>query len=201
MKATAPLPLKTRIESRFLKAMLGLPPTVLRRLAGKPVTVDGATLDDEPQLMLRLDRISGTPEIASLPIPQGRKIFNRRSRIVCGDSAGGNLAALTALHAAGTGLPPAFQLLIYPGTDFTRTLPSHAKYGEGLILTQQFINLAAETYLNGADEKDRRKWLPPASRSPASTFCVTKERPTPANCRRPASTSRSSSFRTCSTAS
>ena len=36
---------------------------------------------------------------------------------VGGDSAGGNLAATTAIAAAEEGLPLAFQLLIYPGTD------------------------------------------------------------------------------------
>src|SRR5689334_11122171 len=36
---------------------------------------------------------------------------------VGGDSAGGNLAALVALTAAREGLPLAFQLLVYPGTD------------------------------------------------------------------------------------
>jgi acetyl esterase len=271
MSARSPLPLKIRIESRFLNSMLGVPPTVLRRLAGKPITIEGTTLDAEPQLMLRLDRLTGTPEMASVPIPQGRRIFNRGSRVIggslpigavedltapgadgplparlytptslvehvettpllvyfhgggwiygdldshdglcrflaeqagvkvlsvayrlapeapfpdavddCaaayahiaahaedfgadperlavgGDSAGGNLAALIALDAAEKGLPLAFQLLIYPATDFSRTMPSQAQYGEGLILTEEFMNLAADTYLNGADEKDPR---------------------------------------------
>ena len=43
-----------------------------------------------------------------------------------GDSAGGNLAAVTALRAARRTrpTPPAFQLLIYPGLDMTRKHPS-----------------------------------------------------------------------------
>ncbi len=39
---------------------------------------------------------------------------------VGGDSAGGGLAATTAIEAAREGLPLAFQLLVYPGTDTPR---------------------------------------------------------------------------------
>jgi acetyl esterase len=45
---------------------------------------------------------------------------------VAGDSAGGNLAAVVARHARDSGGPAiAFQLLVYPATDLTRSFPSH----------------------------------------------------------------------------
>ncbi len=42
---------------------------------------------------------------------------------VAGDSAGGNLAAVTALHCRDTCLPLAAQLLVYPAVDLTALMP------------------------------------------------------------------------------
>lgn len=56
-----------------------------------------------------------------------------------GDSAGGNLSAVTAqtLQGEGDGSIPALaaQLLLYPATDFTGKRPSYEANGEGLFLT------------------------------------------------------------------
>jgi acetyl esterase len=51
-----------------------------------------------------------------------------------GDSAGANLAAVTASRLAQAGERLVAQLLIYPGTDLSRTWPSHARFGEGHFL-------------------------------------------------------------------
>ncbi|MBF6557126.1 MAG: alpha/beta hydrolase [Acidimicrobiales bacterium] len=73
---------------------------------------------------------------------------------VAGDSAGGNLAAVVALHARDAGGPPiAFQLLIYPGTDMTRSLPSHAENGTGYLLDSDTIGWFMDNYLAGADPR------------------------------------------------
>jgi acetyl esterase len=68
---------------------------------------------------------------------------------VGGDSAGGNLAAVVALHARDhAGLPPiALQLLIYPATDQRRGAPSHAANGEGYLLTRQSMDYYHDHYL------------------------------------------------------
>lgn len=55
-----------------LRSVMKLPKPVVRRLAGKPVVVDGKTLDQQIQLMLRLEKLEG-PAIEKLPITQGRK--------------------------------------------------------------------------------------------------------------------------------
>jgi acetyl esterase/lipase len=56
---------------------------------------------------------------------------------VGGDSAGGNLAAVAALMARERGGPPlAFQLLVYPVTDYDDDRPSMREFGEDHLLTR-----------------------------------------------------------------
>jgi acetyl esterase len=68
---------------------------------------------------------------------EGRRLGLDGTRIaVGGSSAGGNLAAAAALHARDAGGPPiALQLLVYPVTDATASLPSHVECAEGYQLT------------------------------------------------------------------
>lgn len=75
---------------------------------------------------------------------------------VGGDSAGGNLAALVAVEAAEEGLPLAFQLLIYPGTDFAEKSFSRKEFDRDFFLTAEFMDLATVSYLGSADRHDPR---------------------------------------------
>ncbi len=76
------------------------------------------------------------------------------SRIaVGGDSAGGNLAAAVALAAARSGVPLAWQLLIYPCTDAERDTESLRLFGEGFYLTTQFMDRSDECYLPLAEHR------------------------------------------------
>jgi acetyl esterase len=73
---------------------------------------------------------------------------------VGGDSAGGNLAAGVAL-AAGPGC--AFQLLVYPVTQFDEETPSRQAFRSGFYLTSEFIELAGSSYVqDGTDPRDPR---------------------------------------------
>lgn len=78
---------------------------------------------------------------------------------VGGDSAGGNLAAVVAQRAAreagegGAAQQPAFQLLIYPATDFSERSPSRHTFGEGFYLTTGFMDKAEENYLAGDEDR------------------------------------------------
>ena len=57
---------------------------------------------------------------------------------VCGDSAGGNLAAVVAQIARDRGKPAiCFQLLIYPVTDAACNTPSYSENAEGYFLTRE----------------------------------------------------------------
>lgn len=73
---------------------------------------------------------------------------------VAGDSAGGNLAAVVARLSRDRGGPPiAFQLLIYPATDLTRSLASHAENGTGYLLETDTMAWFTGHYLDGADPR------------------------------------------------
>jgi acetyl esterase len=74
-----------------------------------------------------------------------------RALAVGGDSAGGNLAAVTAQALRGSSPPIAFQLLVYPATDFTRAMPSHTHFSDGYILTKATIDWFMESYLPGPE--------------------------------------------------
>lgn len=70
---------------------------------------------------------------------------------VGGDSAGGNLAAVTARRARDRGLPLALQVLAYPVTDFAFDTPSYAEHATGLNLTREKMQWYWDQYLAGAD--------------------------------------------------
>jgi acetyl esterase len=65
-----------------------------------------------------------------------------------GDSAGGNLAAVTSRLAAGHARPFA-QLLIYPPTDGVTKRPSHGLFGEGFTLTLRDGQAFSKFYAGG----------------------------------------------------
>jgi acetyl esterase len=71
---------------------------------------------------------------------------------VGGDSAGGNLAAVVALMARDRGGPAlAFQLLVYPATDYyTPGTPSYQQNADGYFLTRDDMVWFWNHYLNGA---------------------------------------------------
>lgn len=70
--------------------------------------------------------------------------------VVAGDSAGGNLAALAALHERDRGgITLAAQLLVYPATDLTMGTDSYRRFGSGYRLTHAALLRFAELYLQG----------------------------------------------------
>jgi acetyl esterase/lipase len=72
-----------------------------------------------------------------------------------GDSAGGNLAAVTALRLRDNGGPPvASQILIYPGTDLTLSAPSVGRHAHAPVLTRADIQAFRHHYIGDADPKD-----------------------------------------------
>ena len=77
--------------------------------------------------------------------------------VVGGDSAGGNLAAVTALAARERKSPRiAMQVLVYPVTDFTAESGSVARFAEGYLLTRESMRWVKRTYLR--EERDAADW-------------------------------------------
>ncbi len=75
---------------------------------------------------------------------------------VCGDSAGGNLAAVMALIARDEGLELASQLLVYPAVDSRMNgQGSLIENGEGYVLTRETMLWFRSNYL-GSGERDEQ---------------------------------------------
>jgi acetyl esterase len=74
---------------------------------------------------------------------------------VGGDSAGGTLAAVCAIHARDAGLKLALQLLIYPGTAARQETTSHNTYQSGFMLDKATVDWFFDHYI---DAKDRDDW-------------------------------------------
>ena len=95
-----------------------------------------------------------------------RRIRRRRARVgVAGDSAGGNLAATTAIACRDAGIKLAAQLLVYPVTDVAGNFadakenarfPSRSENAEGYFLTRATMEWFCGHYL--ADKTHGTDW-------------------------------------------
>lgn len=83
--------------------------------------------------------------LADSPAVLGRAVT---SLILCGDSAGGNLAIVTtmALRDSPAGAPVIAQLPFYPATDTTRDYPSYAQFADGYMLTRESMEWFKAAY-------------------------------------------------------
>lgn len=91
--------------------------------------------------------------------------IDRDRLAIGGDSAGGNLAAVTTLHARDSGGPAfRYQLLIYPAVDFAGDYPSYHAHTRDLPLTTGAMIWFRDHYLRGAD--DYADWRASPLRAP-----------------------------------
>jgi len=74
---------------------------------------------------------------------------------VGGDSAGGTLAAATAIHARDVGIALRLQLLITPGTTAHADTPSHRQFAHGFLLDAETIAWFFDQYIA---HEERRDW-------------------------------------------
>jgi len=71
-----------------------------------------------------------------------------------GDSAGGNLSAVVCHLERDAGEPmPCFQLLIYPATDMTMSMPSIRTLGEGFFLEKVGMDWFLDNYLETEEQR------------------------------------------------
>ena len=84
-----------------------------------------------------------------------------RTRLaVGGDSAGGTLAAVSAIEARDAGLPLALQLLIYPGTTAHQDTRSHVTYAHGLVLEAHAIDWFFGHYVPTRSQREDWRFAP-----------------------------------------
>ena len=128
-----------RAEPAVFRALLGLPPVVQRRLAGRPVIVEGQVLDPETQWMLRLKDLLREPGAETLPVAQARRAIVRQSRLVGGRQPIGETRDLTVPGAdepvparlyvprsrAGSGAPGPMLFFVHGGGMMYGDLDSH----------------------------------------------------------------------------
>jgi acetyl esterase len=79
---------------------------------------------------------------------------------VGGDSAGGTLAAVTAIAARDAGWPLSLQLLFYPGCAGHGGTNSHLRFGKGFLLEDAHIDYFFGHYLRGADDRNDWRFAP-----------------------------------------
>lgn len=87
--------------------------------------------------------------------PQRLEVDARRVAIG-GDSAGGTLATVGAIHARDLGLGLALQVLIYPGTTAHQDTPSHRTYADNPVLDKTQIDWFFNNYIDDGERTDWR---------------------------------------------
>jgi acetyl esterase len=79
---------------------------------------------------------------------------------VGGDSAGGTLAAVTAIAARDAGWPLALQVLFYPGCTGHQDTPSHRTFAHGFLLEEPHITYFFHHYLRSPADRDDWRFAP-----------------------------------------
>lgn len=86
--------------------------------------------------------------------------LDARRIAVGGDSAGGTLAAVSAIAARDAGQALALQLLFYPGCAGHQDSGSHRTYAHGFVLEQPHIDYFFGHYLRNARDRDDWRFAP-----------------------------------------
>lgn len=87
--------------------------------------------------------------------------FNNKQIVLCGDSAGANLATVVSQRSRGVEAPkPYRQVLIYPTTDGSLSHPSIDEFGEGYFLTREKMQWFVDQYKRSAADVDNPDMSP-----------------------------------------
>ena len=115
---SASVGLRERVEGAIGRALLRLPQAAQRPLVGKPIEIDGLTLDTTSQLLLLLEKLSGTKSTAGeQPAPaEARAVTRRQARAIAGRRI--ELPRVEALEIPGAAGPIGARLYVpEPGPD------------------------------------------------------------------------------------
>lgn len=117
------------------------------------VSVDYRLAPEHPYPAAVDDAYAATQHVAEHAAEFG---IDRARLGVAGDSAGGNLATVTAIKARDAGGPAlAFQLLVYPQVDFNDDSPSMREFGEGHFLDVKGMAWLLDHYIPRAEDRRR----------------------------------------------
>lgn len=89
------------LQAGILRTAFALPARLRRTIIGAPVVVDGATLDPDTQLLLRLRELAGEKGIEELPLTAGRRALTAGSALVGGRQPIGSVRDLSIPGPAG----------------------------------------------------------------------------------------------------
>ncbi|HEX4977602.1 MAG TPA: alpha/beta hydrolase [Nocardioides sp.] len=125
--------LVARFEAAAFSVLMGLPESVQRAAAGRPVILDGQVLDTETQFMLRLQQLLREPSAETLPIHQGRAAILRQAMLAGGRQ---RVGAVHELEVPGADGPLAARLYVprsqvSTGSPAARTGPTGATGATG----------------------------------------------------------------------
>ncbi|HEY1590182.1 MAG TPA: alpha/beta hydrolase [Solirubrobacteraceae bacterium] len=119
----ATLSASDRAQYLLVRGLTGLPDRALRLPAGRPVIVDGQELDVELQLILRLMKLAGDPELDELTVQGARERITQNAAAFAGPTievaratdvtVGGADGQLRARLYVPFGAPAAGPLLVY----------------------------------------------------------------------------------------
>lgn len=106
------------VKSRGAVAVAALPEGVLRRLAGRPIRLDGQQLATDVQVLLRLMRLSRSRGAETYPVPRGRLAMVEHTAMTAGDQPIGSVRELTVADLPArlyvpTGAPAVGPLLVF----------------------------------------------------------------------------------------
>jgi acetyl esterase len=93
--------IRTTAETLVLRMAMSLSERVQRALLRRPVVMDGQRLSTEIQMMLRLQKLSGQPELGVLPLAKSREVVVSQGRMVAGRQPIGALRDLVVDGADG----------------------------------------------------------------------------------------------------
>jgi acetyl esterase len=131
----------------------------LAHLAGRVVvSVDYRLAPEHPFPAAVDDAYAATKYVIENPSEFG---IDATQVAVGGESAGGNLAAVTALRCRHGVTPPlAFQLLIYPLVDFADDSPSMREFANGHFITSDLLAYFERHYLKAGQDRRHQEVSP-----------------------------------------
>ena len=121
----------------------------LARACGCDVVSVGYRLAPEHRFPAAVEDADIAVQWLAQSMPSGRQL------VLCGDSSGGNLAAVTARRARDRSSPHiSLQVLIYPATDPRMLTNSYREHAAGYLLTADDMRWFWDAYAPGAGDRE-----------------------------------------------